>query len=172
VAAPEEWAKAYARQALADFSTWQALAANADAPTCHRLQCLQMACEKLCKARLIDTGTPPEALQSSHGYVAGPLPVFLRMQWERMGESTRANAGLLVFVRHVAAEIEVLCPAVDRDGRRPDNCEYPWEDAKHVLHSPLDWSFSVVHLLRGRLGPRFLDILQQAITRAVDDRTP
>ena len=64
-----DWRIAYAnRQADADFRAWElyehhpeALAAN-----CHKLLFLQMACEKLCKAYLIQGGTSPRALQSSH----------------------------------------------------------------------------------------------------------
>ncbi len=69
-------------------------------------------------------------------------------QLEFMGQSLRPKSGFLVFTRHIAAEIEVMNPAVDRDGQRPDNCEYPWEDGAQALHSPLDWAFSPLHLLR------------------------
>jgi len=84
-----------------------------------------------------------------------------------MGEDLRARTGLLTFTRHLAAEIEVANPAVDRNGRRPDNCEYPWEDEQQVLHSPIDWQFSPLQLLRGRFGPRFVKLLQLAIERAL-----
>ncbi len=78
MATPAQWARGYARQAHADFGTWQATEGNEDVHACHRMLFLQMACEKLCKARLIDDGTPPEALQTSHGYVANPLPLVIR----------------------------------------------------------------------------------------------
>jgi hypothetical protein len=128
---------------------------------------LQMACEKLCKARLIDGGTPPAALQTSHGYVANPLPIVIRAQLDFMG--LRAKAGLLNFSRHLAAEIEVMNPAVDRNDQRPDNCEYPWEDAGEILHSPLEWGFNPVHLLQDRFGPSFVKLLKLAIDRAVEE---
>ena len=60
-------------------------------------------------------------------------------------------------------------PAVDRNGRRPDNCEYPWEDAAQILHFPLDWSFNPVHLLRDRFGPSCVKMLQLAVDRAVEE---
>ena len=78
MATPTEWASGYARQAKADFRAWQAIEENEDVHPCHRMLFLQMACEKLCKARLIDGGTPPAALQTSHGYVANPLPLVIR----------------------------------------------------------------------------------------------
>lgn len=60
-------------------------------------------------------------------------------------------------------------PAADRNSQRPDNGEYPWEDAGLVLHSPLDWSFSPVSLLRDRYGPSFVKMLHLAIHRAVEE---
>ena len=169
MATPAEWARAYARQAHADFRAWQALEENEDVHPCHRMLFLQMACEKLCKARLIGGGTPPEDLQTSHGYVAKPLPVVIRAELEFREKNLRARAGLLDFTRHLAAEIEVMNPAVDRNRQRPDNCEYPWEDAGLVLHSPLDWSFNPLHLLRERFGLTFVKVLQLAIDRAVEE---
>ncbi len=169
MATPVEWARGYARQAQADFHTWQALEENEDVHPCHRMLFLQMTCEKLCKARLIDEGTPPAALQTSQGYVANPLPVVIRAQLEFMGQNLRAKMGLLKFTRHLAAEIEVMNPAVDRNGQRPDNCEYPWEDAAFVLHSPLDWGFNAMRLLRDRFGPSFVKLLRLAIDRVVEE---
>ena len=169
MATPAQWARGYARQAHADFRTWQAIEGNEDVHPCHRMLFLQMACEKLCKARLIDDGTPPDALQTSHGYVANPLPLVIRAQLEFMGENFVRKAGLLNFTRHLAGEIEVMNPAVDRNGQRPDNCEYPWEDDQHALHSPLDWQFSPLQLLRDRFGPSFVKVLQLAIDRALQE---
>lgn len=169
MATPRQWARGYARQAQADFRAWQALEENEHVHPCHRMLLLQMACEKLCKARLIDAGTPPAALQTSHGYIANPLPLVIRAQLEFMGERLSARAGLLRFARHLAAEIEVMNPSVDRNGQRPDNCEYPWEDGAKILRSPLDWTFNPLRLLRDRFGPSFVKLLRLAIDRAVDE---
>ena len=117
MATPLEWARGYARQAEADFRAWQAIEENENVHPCHRMLFLQMACEKLCKVRLISGGTPPAALQTSHGYVANPLPLVIRAQLEFMGERLSARAGLLKLARHLAAEIEVMNPAVDRNGQ-------------------------------------------------------
>jgi hypothetical protein len=124
-----------------------------------------MACEKLCKAHLVQAGTPPDVLQSSHGYVANPLPVVIREQLIFMRQNLGGMAGVLLFTRHIANEIEVLNPAVDRARRRPDNCEYPWEDANQVLHSPLDWTFTPSQLLTAQNGRTFFKLLRAAITR-------
>jgi hypothetical protein len=67
MATPAEGAVAYARQADADFTTWEAMQDDPAICTCHRMLFLQMACEMLCKAHLIEAGTPPALLQTSHG---------------------------------------------------------------------------------------------------------
>lgn len=169
MATPAEWALAYARQARADFAAWQSIEGDEDIEPCHRMLFLQMACEKLCKARLIVGGTPPTALQTSHGYVAHPLPSVIRAQLDYMGENPRARAGLITFTRHLANEIEIANPAVDRNGQRPDNCEYPWEDDRQTLHSPLDWPFIPLTLLREPFGLSFVKVLRLAIDRALEE---
>jgi hypothetical protein len=159
----DQWVRAFARQADADFKAWQLLQDEAEIPECHRLLFLQMACEKLCKAQLIGSGTPPETLQASHGYVAGPLPMILRQQILLQRRNRKRMAALLSHIRHLANEIEVLNPAVRRDGQRPDNCEYPWENGQGVLHSPLDWTFSPSRLLTALAGRTFVKLVSQAI---------
>ena len=91
MATPAQWARAYARQADADFQSWQAMESDEAVHPCHRMLFLQMACEKLCKAGLIDDGTAPEALQTSHGFVAQPLPIIIRGQLEFMGQNLGAR---------------------------------------------------------------------------------
>jgi len=49
---PDEWGKAFAKQALADFDAWNELQDNPAVPSSQKLLFLQMACEKLCKAHL------------------------------------------------------------------------------------------------------------------------
>ncbi|ODT98864.1 MAG: hypothetical protein ABS79_05230 [Planctomycetes bacterium SCN 63-9] len=169
MASPSEWARGYARQAQADFLMWQALEEDRDVQLCHRMMFLQMACEKLCKARLIHQGTLPSNVQTSHGYIAKPLPLIIRAQLEFMGWDLRARDDLYHFARRLSPEIELMNPSVDRNGQRPDNCEYPWEDAVSKLHSPLDWSFNPARILRNPLGPSFIKLLRLAMDRAVEE---
>lgn len=164
------WARAFVRQADADFRAWEFSVEHPEAVAaeCHRLLFLQMACEKLCKAYLIRGGTPIQALQGSHGYVANPLPGILKAQFEFMGSSLRGKQALVRDLRHLALEIELRNPAVRREGRRPDNCEYPWEIGGVVV-SPLDWSFSPLQLSRVRSGRIFMKLLRGAIDRLLQD---
>src|SRR5262249_38257745 len=79
MATAAEWATSYARQAAADFETFQ-LIQDLPVPQCHKLQSLQMACEKLVKAHLCGVGTDAVDLRTSHAYVASTLPVVLKHQ--------------------------------------------------------------------------------------------
>ena len=165
-----DWAHAYARQADVDLKAWElheihpaAVAAN-----CHRLLFLQMACEKICKAYLIQAGAAPKSLQSSHGHIAGPLLIAIRQQIVRKRRSLDGMRGLLNLVRHLAEEVEVLNPSVRRDGRRPDNCEYPWETEGRI-YSPLDWTFSPLRMMTGPSGRTFLKLLRGVIDRILDE---
>jgi len=161
----EDWTKAYARQADADFKTGETLQGQSAVPRCHGLLFLQMTCEKLCKAHLIAEGTPSQMLQTSHGYIAKPLPVVIRQQIAFLGRDVKKMRSVAHAARLLAQEIEVLSPAVDRNGQRPDDCEYPWQDHSGMLHSPLDWTFQPLHLLTSRHGRTLLKLVRVAIDR-------
>lgn len=166
----EQWAKGYARQAAADYRAWRlyeqypaALAAE-----CHALLFLQMACEKLCKAHLIRHGARTSDLQSSHGYVAKPLPQIIQQEILYLKSDVRPMGWVLNHIRHLAREIELLNPAVDRGGQRSDNCEYPWEIGGTIV-SPLDHVFAPASLLTTPAGRTFLKLLASAINRNATD---
>lgn len=160
-----EWAVGYARQAEADFTTWNRLQGERAIPQCHKLQLLQMACEKLVKAHLIQGGVDPSALQTSHAFVAGTLPVVLRQQMMLSGVGKENMMWNLEHARLLAPEIEMLAPAVKRGGSRPDNCEYPWEDARGDLHIPIEWRFKPSELLLAKAARTFLKLVFDAIQR-------
>ncbi|MHB1426357.1 MAG: hypothetical protein ACYC3I_24605 [Gemmataceae bacterium] len=166
MATSAEWATAYARQADADFTTFQALQLLT-VPQCHKLQFLQMACEKLVKAHLCGEGTDPGSLQQSHAYIAATLPVVLRQQALFVNFGGSKAKTTLKQAAHLAGEIELLAPAVKRGGRRPDNCEYPWEDNAGILHTPLDWSFPLSQLIILPGGRTILKLIRGAIHRLV-----
>jgi hypothetical protein len=73
------WAVGYARQDQADFQTFEKFQAMT-VPECHKLQFLQMACEKLVKAHLCFEKADPSGLQTSHAYITRTLPVVVRQQ--------------------------------------------------------------------------------------------
>lgn len=161
----DDWAKAYARQAGADLDTREFLEDNSLVPVCHRLMFLQMACEKLSKAHLCADGVDPKKLQGSHAYTAKVLPIVLRQQIVFSRIYRNGASWIQKQFKHLAHEIEVLAPAVDRAGQRPDNCEYPWEDRSGQLHLPLEWDFAATNLLTARAGRTFLKLEREAIKR-------
>jgi hypothetical protein len=161
-----DWATAFARQADADFRGWELAQKSPEsiAAECHKLLLLQMACEKLCKAHLLRTGTPLDSIRTSHAYIANPLPIVLKQQILHMGQDPGRMKGIFEKLRRLAAEVEILNPAVERDGRRPDNCEYPWEYGGRVI-SPLDWGFAASRLCTEPAGRLFLKLIRGAIDR-------
>ena len=126
-----------------------------------------MACEKLCKAHLCGQGTDPDQLQSSHGYIAGTLRVIAKEQFARLGgRDLKDRTTILRQIGHLAREIELLAPAVEDGGRRPQNCEYPWEDAIGV-HVPAEYEFPNLDLLHGGSGRLLLRLIPHAIEQII-----
>jgi len=102
---------------------------------------------------------------TSHAYIGGTLPVVLRQQAVFVNFTGGKAKEVLNRARVVAHEIEVLAPSVNRDGDRPDNCEYPWEDTTRKLHSPLDWPFNLSDLILIPSGRTILKLIRGAIDR-------
>jgi hypothetical protein len=164
MATPDEWGSAYARQARADLDAWDHLQGS-PLPQCQKLHFLQMACEKLAKAHLCKAGRRPEDLQASHAYIAANLPVILRYQLLLVNAKPGVIRSILQFTKRLAREIELLSPAVDDGGRRPDNCEYPWEDVAKKLWIPADYQFFANQLLFQPHGRTVLKLIRAAILR-------
>lgn len=163
-----EWGRAYARQAKADFDTWNELRGAKQIPQCHRLQFLQMACEKLAKAHLCKAGSDPYALRASHAYIAKALPIIARQQFAAAtGKYPINRHGILIQIGHLARQIELLSPAVDENRKRPDNCEYPWEDNDGNLHIPAEHTFDKLSLLTEHAGLTMLKLIRIAISQLV-----
>jgi len=119
-ATTDEWSVAYARQAAADFETFEFMQGQS-VPECHKLQFLQMACEKLVKAHLCGAGGQSGTLQASHAYVSANLPVVLKQQAVYLNFSGGKARKALETARVLSREIELLAPSVKRGGQRPDN---------------------------------------------------
>jgi hypothetical protein len=128
-----------------------------------------MACEKLSKAHLCKAGTDPKHVQSSHAYTKKNLPVVLREQLVIQKASVGVIRDLLKYAKTLAREIELLSPAVDDEGQRPDNCEYPWEDGKKKLWTPMAYTFFTEQLLTHRHARTVLKLINLAIERLVGE---
>ena len=102
----DDWARGYARQSQADFTTYENLQTQSDIPACHSLLFLQMACEKLVKAHLIQQGGDPTAFQTSHAYTAKTLPIVIRQELTIRRMKPSQTKGILTQTKHLAQEIE------------------------------------------------------------------
>jgi len=156
----DDWQRAFARQARADFETWDGLQGQRDVPDCHKLHFLQMACEKLAKAHLCTEGSDPKKIQASHAYFARAFPRIAEYHYARIGNSRGKYKGVFKPLRQLAREIELLAPAVDDGGRRPDNCEYPWELPDGAIRAPAEHTFPNLSLLDAPNGFTLLKIVR------------
>jgi hypothetical protein len=165
MATASEWATAFARQAEADFQTFE-LIQTLRVPDCHKLQFLQMACEKLVKSHLCSSNQDLESLQTTHACIEAHLVKVLKQVVATKNYSGGQARDVLHRTKRLAQEIELLAPAVKRGGKRPDNCEYPWVDGKGVLHVPVDHDF-YPSLLLEKGGITFLKLVKEAIRQAL-----
>jgi hypothetical protein len=133
-------------------------------PRCQKLHFLQMACEKLVKAHLLKGGAQRTDLEQSHAYIAKNLPIIVRQQMILDGEKIRVANIVRDQCKRLAREIELLSPAVRDGGKRPDNCEYPWESGGK-LNVSAEWAFTNLELLTAREGRNILKRILEAIHR-------
>lgn len=166
MASAQEWAEQFAEQASADFHAWELYEQHpyAVAASCHKAQFLQMACEKLCKAHQLRSGEAAERLLTSHKVIAKTLARIIQEEMERRGQKISTIRERTRFVKKLAQEIEFLSPSLNDGGKRPDNCEYPWEQGG-VVYSPLRQTFTALQLLTVPSGITFLKSLRNAIDR-------
>src|SRR5207237_7501812 len=117
------------------------LAAERTLPSCHALHFLQMACEKLCKASMISSGSDPIDVQRSHASIAKHLPTIVRLYLSREAGRLPRDNWVVDAIRPLARKIELLNPAIKAGGRSPQNCEYPWVAPDGSVTAPADHRF-------------------------------
>jgi len=135
----EDWARAFAAQALSDLVAREALV-NTGVEKCHRLHFLQMAAEKTCKAYLIAVGGK-EAANNSHDYVKKVLPTIAKVFYAGQNSNGSIQSWQLERIKRFAREINLLSPACTEEHSREDNSEYPWLDAQGNVQTPCEYSF-------------------------------
>jgi hypothetical protein len=94
-----------------------------------------MAAEKVCKAHLHADGN---IVKESHSVVRKHLPSVAR----EFGPMRGLSGSRLKMLKHLAAEIDFLAPALSAAGARRDNVEYPWEDSNQEIVAPVDHAFN------------------------------
>jgi hypothetical protein len=123
-----------------------------------------MACEKIAKAyRLRDTPSFTEEDLYTHVVFSRLILNLLKAPpiKERYRSQDAKRRHIERYARGLAADIERLAPAVDRD-RTPANTEYPWVDGGTVF-GPLHHRFAVSEQLAGPTGRDFLNLITIAI---------
>lgn len=156
----ERWSAAFQRQARSDERVYELLSRSSLSP-CHRLHYLQMFLEKLCKAHLWiehDLAQGPPDFLHSHKVIAKALPLIVREHLRR-NQATEVSHHRMREFREICVEIDLLSPAVDAAGDRPDNCEYPWsavQARRPVVHAPCEWDFRIDNRLRSPAGKELL----------------
>jgi len=150
------WTKAFARQAQSDFQARDYLLANPRLPPCHQLHALQMAFEKLAKAHLIDAGSDPCDVQSSHAYIAKVVPLIVREMLARTPGAGR-ETWVVYAIRDLCRKIELLSPAVTAGGTAPSNVEYPRRLPSGQIAAPADHDFGL-DLLFAKAGVTMLKV--------------
>lgn len=138
-ATDQDWARAYAKQALSDLEARETLA-RANSHKCHRLHFLQMAAEKVCKAHLT-MANGHENVRRTHAYVARNLPILARQFYPTINDNNAISRWEISEIRRLAHEIEVLAPACDDGDIREDNSEYPWLDGHGAVRVPCEYNF-------------------------------
>jgi hypothetical protein len=165
----DDWARAFAKQAGADFDCWSQVSDPGNPlPQCHKLLFLQMACEKLGKAHAYKSNIVPEDIQTSHLYCAKYIPQIVRQILIERRKPPKQREFVISHSRRIAREIELLNPSVNDGGGRPDNCEYPWVDAKNILRVPCESTFLPSRLVIDANGRNFLKIVELAIDKLLD----
>jgi hypothetical protein len=168
----QEWVRAFAKQAKADFDAWTTLQDVSNAapegasqlPRCQKLHFLQMAFEKLAKAHLLEGGSRLADLKQSHAYIARNIPLIVWGQMNLEGASKRAANAARQSSKRIAREIELLSPSVNDGGKREDNCEYPWEEGGFV-RVPAEWTFPNLNILTEPAARNILKRVRTAIER-------
>lgn len=159
----QDWWQAFARQAHADLLTHNILCLRTDVPECQRLHFLQMACEKLVKARLCTKSPQPGYVLTSHAVIAKHLPAIVRDWHLRLTRGKRMRREMFDRVKHLAREIELLSPAVDAAGQRPQNCEYPYQGPGGEVRCPATDTWPSLELAKESAGRLLLTVLPMAI---------
>ena len=139
MATNQDWARAYAKQALSDLDAREKLAL-AGAHKCHRLHFLQMAAEKVCKAHLT-SGNGHENVRKTHAYIERNLLIIARFFYSKTNDDNSMAQWETRKMKQIATEIQVLAPACDAEGARPDNSEYPWQDGHGDVRTPCEYNF-------------------------------
>jgi hypothetical protein len=154
-----EFQRLFLVQARSDFKIFKLLREKCESqelPPCHALHYLQMATEKLAKARAWKDGPIGESHLAFDGFLKGlksNRQVQKQLGYEGKNESWRQ---LIRKSGPLAKAVEDLAPSIAKDGPNP---EYPWPRAA-PRYAPAEYEFTVwANLQKPSDGPMFLNLV-------------
>jgi hypothetical protein len=154
-----EFQRLFLVQARSDFKVFELLRQKCEdekLPSCHALHYLQMATEKLAKAKAWKNGPIGESHVAFGGFLKG-LKSQRHIQ-KQLGYEGK-NASWMYLIKKcgpLAKEVEDLAPAVAKDGPNP---EYPWPRAA-PRSTPAEFEFGIWAKLHGTPnGNQFLKLV-------------
>ena len=152
------WDRAFLEQARSDWDAREIVRSKPCA-ACHELHYLQMAAEKLGKAVLLRSGTPPDEVNSTHKTFVRFLKVAPRHPGlqEASGKSARQLREYVATLSPIADQIERLAPALAQSG---PNAEYPWRTPSGAIVAPASYEFTIARDLQEPHGRKLLALLE------------
>lgn len=154
------------QQAKSDHNVFVLLRRQGVAP-CHSLHYLQMVTEKIAKAYLWRSGSPPPR---SHAGFVQFLRLFLghirKNDRDRIAnlfsyKSFRGFQNRIRAVLTIAYDLERLAPDLAKDGPNP---EYPWPHAEPKT-APANYNFPVWASLKSADGRDLMRVIHSAVAR-------
>ena len=152
--------RAFQRQALSDWETFQYLRQRGKRVECHELHYLQMVTEKLAKAYLWGTKTPPRPAHASFVQFLRRAALDSRIRQSLNLAQQRQLEEWIRSALPLARAVEILAPALAQN--RP-NPEYPWPRDLPVI-APVEHDFAISRELDTAKGRKLIDLIAKLIS--------
>lgn len=143
------------RQSVSDWRLFEELRNRPLREMCHELHYLQMATEKLAKAYLWGTRTPPRQTHASLVQFLRRTATSQRVQVTLRFTDREQFTAMIHAALPLAYLIERAAPDLAGDGPNP---EYPWPRNMPET-APVDHDFTAMREIETARGRRFLELI-------------
>lgn len=150
---------AFFRQSSSDWRLFEELRSRPTREGCHELHYLQMATEKLAKAFLWGTRTPPRRTHASFIQFLRRIATSRRVRDALQLARQEELAAWVRAVLPLAYEIERSAPNLAGDG---PNAEYPWPPDLPET-APVEYDFLAVQETRTARGRQFIELIDRLL---------
>lgn len=152
--------RAFHIQALSDWETFQYLRLRRERVECHELHYLQMATEKLAKAYLWGTKTPPRLAHASFVQFLRRAALDSRIRQSLNLAHPRQLEDWVRSALPLARAVETLAPDLAQNGPNP---EYPWPRDLPAI-APAEHDFAISRELDTAKGRKLVDLVAKLIS--------